>query len=440
MVSIFSFPENSQRLHYVARHLFNNILGVEFAIEQDKALFLQQSGVCINYSNESLNHGLQIVPQGLLAEKNIRVINDLQESKWKGQFCFFEQIAGDVPFDIFAASFYLLTLYEEYVPERLDRHDRFHHENAFGYRKNFLETPIVDRWAYLLKDELETRGCDTSSFQLRNYKVINTFDIDHPYLYLNKGCIRNVGGAIRDLLHGKIKKIRQRALVLLHLRPDPFLRAIHWIDAVQKRYNRFYYLFILVAGKTPYDRKVVYPQRRFYNYLRQLQSVAIGLHPSYMTLRDLNRLMEEKSKLEHILKRKVTLNRQHFLRMQNPETFQELNLAGFQDDFTLAFAQAPGFRSGTAIPHFFYDIERETETGLLIHPTVVMDSTFIFHWSVSPETALQKMKELIDACKKSGGDYVSIWHNSNLAGTEKENPWINVFIQSLEYALSLENG
>jgi hypothetical protein len=116
-----------------------------------------------------------------------------------------------------------------------------------------------------------------------------------------------------------------------------------------------------------------------------------------------------------------------------------LNLAGFQEDFTLTFAQAPGFRSGTAVPHFFYDIEQEIETDLLIHPTIVMDSTFIFHRSVLPEKALQKMKNLIDACKKSGGDYVSLWHNSNLAGMEKENPWINVFIQSYEYALSLEN-
>jgi hypothetical protein len=126
--------------------------------------------------------------------------------------------------------------------------------------------------------------------------------------------------------------------------------------------------------------------------------------------------------------------------MQNPETFQELNLAGFKEDFTLAFAHAPGFRSGTAVPYFFYDMEREEETGLLIRPTIMMDSTFIFHQKLKPEEALQKMKDLIDACKKSGGDYVSLWHNSNLAGTEKENPWINVFIQAYKYAISLENN
>jgi hypothetical protein len=439
MVHIFSSPENVRRLHYVARHLFSKILETEFVIISDKTHFLQQSGICINYSNKSLQHGLQIIPHGLLAEKGVRKIGNLQESEWRGLFCFFKQTDGDIPFDVFAASFYLLTLYEEYIPECLDHHDRFRHEEALSFRKGFLETPLVDRWAYLLKSELEARGHDTSSFQLRKYRVISTFDIDHPYLYLNKGLIRNIGGAVRDLLRGKITHILHRALVLLHLRPDPFFQAIRWIDAIHKHYHRFYYLFVLVAGKTPYDRKVIYPQRRFYKYIRQLQSIAIGLHPSYLTLRNLNLLMEEKSKIEHILRGKVTLNRQHFLRMQIPETFQELNLAGFQEDFTLAFAHAPGFRSGTAIPHFFYDVEQEMETELLLHPTIVMDSTFIFHRHTSPEDALQKMKDLIDACKKSGGDYVSIWHNSNLAGTEKENPWRNVFIHSFEYALSLEN-
>jgi hypothetical protein len=414
-------------------------LGVEFTITQDRNHFLQQSGIVINYSNEPLHRGLQIIPHGLLAERNVHTISNLQESEWKGLFCFFEQMGGDIPFDIFAASFYLLTLYEEYIPERLDRHERFHHEDAFTFRKGFLETPLIDRWAYILKGELEAKGYDTSSFQLRKYRAISTFDIDHPYLYLNKGWIRNGGAIVRDLLKGKIKCILKRVGVLLHLRPDPFYSAIRRIEAIQKQFDRPYYLFILIAGRSPYDRKVVYPLRRFHHYLRQLQSVSIGLHPSYLTLRNLKRLMKEKSKLEHILGNKVTLNRQHFLRMHNPETFQELNLAGFREDFTLAFAQAPGFRSGTAIPHFFYDMEHEVETELLIHPTTMMDSTFIFHWHSTPEKALQKIKGLIDACKKSGGDYVSIWHNSNLTGKEEENPWINVFIQSYEYALSLEN-
>jgi len=75
----------------------------------------------------------------------------------------------------------------------------------------------------------------------------------------------------------------------------------------------------------------------------------------------------------------------------------------------------------------------------LLHPTVMMDSTLIFHLKLSPESALEKIKSLIDACKESGGDYLSLWHNSNIAGLPEKNPWIGVFIESHNYAISMEN-
>jgi hypothetical protein len=437
MVHIYFRSENSKRLHYIAKHLFNNVLGTGFEITSDKSFFLRQTDVCINYSEEALNHGLQVIPHGLLTEKGVRVIQRLGESEWKGLFCFFKQEKGDIPFDLFAASFYLLLLYEEYIPSKLDEHERFYHEDSLAFKKNFLEIPLIDRWAYLLKWELEETGCDTSAFRLRQYRAISTFDIDHPFLYRNKGLIKNAGGAVRDLLQGKLKSFGKRLAVQLHVDADPYWKAMLWIDEVQKQFNCPYYLFVLIAGKSPYDRKTVYPQRRFYDYLRELQQVTIGSHPSYLSFRNLKCLMKEKAKLEYILDKPVQHNRQHFLRMQNPETFQELNLAGFKEDFTLAFAHAPGFRSGTAVPYFFYDMEREEETGLLIRPTIMMDSTLIIHQKLKPEEALLKIKQLINECKKSGGDYVSLWHNSNLAGTEKKNPWKEVFIQSYKYALSL---
>ena len=439
-VYIYALPDNITRLNYIARHVFNRILGVDFEIVPGKEVFLKQKDICINYSDEELDHGLQIFPHGLLAEKGVRTIDNLNECDWKGLFAFFQQEKGDLPFDLFAASFYLLTLYEEYIPKRLDKHGRFHHEESLAYRKGFLEIPIIDRWAYLLKNELVGKGYDISSFRLRKYRTISTFDIDHPYLYRNKGLVKNMGGAVRDLLKGKFNMVINRIAVQLHLSPDPYFEAILRIEGIQKQLNHPYYLFALIAGNSKYDRSIVYPHRRFYNYLRQNSSAIIGLHPSYGTLRDLKRLMKEKAKLEHIIKQKITINRQHFLRMHNPETFQDLNLAGFREDFTLAFAHAPGFRSGTAVPYPFYDTEKDEETTLLIRPTIMMDTTLISHLGLEPEEALQKIKNLIDACKQSGGDYLSLWHNSNLAITEKENLWLNVFIQSYKYAISLENN
>jgi hypothetical protein len=436
MVYIYSPSGNTKRLNYILRHIFKEILCTDFTVVQEKSLFLQQSGACINYSGEDMRHGLHIVPQGLLVEKGIRTISDLKESEWMGFFCFFKQEKGDIPFDIFAASFYLLTLYEEYLSDKVDEHGRYPFRESLAYRKGFLEIPLIDRWTYLLKEMLEKTHPDFTS-QKRAYRFISTFDIDHPYLYLKKGWIKSAGGTIRDLLKSDFKSVATRFAVLLHLKPDPYMEAIQWIDEIQKEAKLPYLIFILTGGKGKYGKSAVYPTHAYHQRLKRLEGATAGLHPSYNTYLNIKQLIKEKKDLEKILGKVITANRQHFLRLHIPETFQELGIAGLNEDFSLAFAQAPGFRSGTAIPHPFYDVEKESETDLQLHPTIVMDSTLISHLGLNTEEALAKMKKLADECKQSGGDYVSLWHNSNLAG--ENNPWKKVFIDSIHYAISLEN-
>ena len=437
MVYIYSALDTNKRLDYIVQHIFVNILGDDFTIIHDKTDFLKKKGICINYSAESIDKGLQIMPHGLLSQRGIEPITSLDESEWQGFFCFFQQKKGDIPFDIFSASFYLLSLYEEYYSQKLDKHGRFDVKESLAYRKGFLETPLIDRWAYLLKNELIKIYPD-ARFKGREYCFISTFDIDYPYLYRKKGFIRNAGGAFKDLLQFKFKNIATRIAVNSLLKADPYMKAVLWIDIFHKKVNRPYYLFILTNSKGRYGRATAYPLTYYYNYLKNLQSVTVGLHPSYDTYRDLEMLINEKKKLEKILDSPVNTTRQHFLRMRTPETFQELSIAGFKEDFTVAFSHLPGFRSGTAVPHYFYDIEKEETTGLLLRPTIMMDSTLITHLSMAPQDALKKMKQLIDECKKSGGDYVALWHNSNIAGDKKNNPWINIFIESSRYAISLE--
>jgi len=436
---IYSSSKNSQRLDYIARHFFNAILGIDFSIVQDKDCFLRQTGACINYSKEDLNHGITMIPHGLLFEKGVGEMPDLKASQWNGYFCFFKQPQGDIPFDMFAASFYLLTLYEEYFPKPLDEHGRFDPNNSWTYRNGFLEIPLIDRWACLLKEELKKRYPDTN-FQERKFRFISTTDVDQPYMYLKKGWIRSAGGMARDLLNLRLKDITSRIAVHLRLRPDPYMEALQWINRIHDEAGKSCYLFVLMNDRGKYGRKTLYPLTTYYRYLKTRDSATTGLHPSYDTYLHLEQLRIEKKQLEEALGRAdILVSRQHFLRMHVPETFRDLIQAGFREDFTTAFAHAPGFRSGTAVPYYFYDVEKDTTGELLLHPTVVMDSCLITHLGLCPEEALEKLKRLVDECKLSGGDFVSLWHNSNLTGNTTNNPWINVFIESFRYAVSQEN-
>ncbi|MDR1526636.1 MAG: hypothetical protein LBS46_03065, partial [Dysgonamonadaceae bacterium] len=419
MITIYSSSGNTKRLKFVAGHLFDSVLGAGFRMTSDAVFYRAQTGPCLNYSDENLHHGIQIFPHGLLRETGIHPIQELQIAEWNGLFCFFHSGKGDIPFDVFAASFYLLSLYEEYMATPPDEHGRFDHRHSLLYRNDLLEMPVVDRWAYQIKEALEKAGFSTAGFQLRKYRAVDTYDIDHPFLYRYKGFIKNAGGSLRDALKGNPKAIKERLSVLFVGREDPYMKAIRLIQSVQKQSQKNYYLFVLLGKNGKYGRSTVYPPKEYYLYLRELNAVAIGLHPSYETYSSFLSLISEKRQLEKILQQAIVCSRQHFLRMQMPGTFQALLQAGIREDFTLAFAQAPGFRSGTAVPHPFYDLQKEEPTDLLLHPTIMMDSTLIFHLKLAPEVALEKIKSLIDACKLSGGDYLSLWHNSNLAGSDE---------------------
>jgi hypothetical protein len=437
MVKIYAPEGGIKRVNYVSRHIFENILGTTFKIVNKRDVFLQESGICINYSDEVLNHGLQIIPCGLLSETGVRKIHDLEEYKWKDFFCFFRQKRGDIPFDLFSATFYLLTSYEEYFPTQTDKHDRFDLNSSLLYRNNSLEVPVIDRWAYGLKEELERKYPDFKC-NLRKYRFISTFDIDYPFLYRYKGIVKTVGATLRDMLKLDFKSIWERLSVIFRLNPDPYIQAIKKIDDFHKKTGRSYHLFVLLGKNGKYGRSTVRPTISYNNYLKTLKQVTIGSHSSYNTYHNLDLLIREKEELENLLGRKVNSNRRHFLRITCPQSFREAKLAGFKEDFTLAFAKAPGFRSGTAIPYYFYDVEQDIFSDLLVRPTIMMDSTLITHPEYSPEYALSKIKQLADECKKSGGDYLWLWHNSNLA--EKKNKlWKDVFITSFNYAVSLEN-
>ncbi|GHS92801.1 hypothetical protein FACS1894203_5390 [Bacteroidia bacterium] len=439
MIFIYS-PSLSSRLEYVSEHLFKNILKVDYILSDDKRAFLNYPGICINYSPENLNHGIHILPHGLLEETGVRPYLNFDESRWDDLFCFFVNEGNPVLFDIFSASFYLLTSYEEYGTAKSDLHCRFPHEESMAYKNGFLNIPIVDRWTYKLKDLLiETFG-DTELYQLRQYRFMSTFDIDYPYLYRNKGLLKNTVGILRDLSKGEFTEITGRLKVLFHLEEDPYMRVLRWLDDFHKRYGKSYYLFSLISGYGKYGRKTIYPQRKYYRYLRSLEEVEIGLHASYNSFLDKKKTDKEKRNLEKRLGKKIYVNRRHFLRIRLPETYRILDELEFREDFSFAYAKFPGFRSGTAVPYFFYDLDRDIRTGLLIRPTIVMDSCLMTHQGLKPEDALLKLTQLADECKKSGGDFVMLWHNNNLTGNQEKNPWVNVFIQSFEYALSLENG
>jgi hypothetical protein len=409
-------------------------------LTDDRDVYFHHPGICINYSDEdNFEKGIRISPHGLLFENGIHLVADTSESYWDDLFCFFPTKKGDIPFDLFAASFYLITRYEEYFPGKRDKHERYCSESSILHRNKCMENPIVDRWAYKLLSLFNKKGYDTSGFRLRKYNAINTYDIDLPFAFRNKGIFINIVGIIRNLLKKDFIQLKSRIKTLLHIEEDPYFGVLFCLDEFQKKMKSPYYLFILLGKYEKYGKKTIYPLRRYYKYLKQLTGATIGIHPSYSASFDRIQTEKEKKILEKKLEKKVTTSRQHFLRMQFPQTFRQLADLGLKEDFSLIYPDHAGFRGGTSIPFNFYDLEKDVRTPLLLRPTIVMDASLISYLKLGPNKALDKIRSLADTCKQVGGDFIMLWHNSNLMGSQQDNPWIDVFNKGFRYAISLEN-
>ena len=120
-------------------------------------------------------------------------------SEWKGLPVFFQTTSdSDLPFDIFAASFFLVSRYEEYLEFAPDEYGRFQASSSLAFKNGFLEKPIVDLWAKELAKAFLKRF-PTLVFRRNEYKALLTIDTDQPFAYLGKNLFRSIGGLLRDL-------------------------------------------------------------------------------------------------------------------------------------------------------------------------------------------------------------------------------------------------
>ena len=101
----------------------------------------------------------------------------------------------------------------------------------------------------------------------------------------------------------------------------------------------------------------------------------------------------------------------------------------------MGFASIPGFRAGTCNPYFFYDLDLENETDLMIHPFAIMDVTLNDYMNLSPQDSLTLIKDIVDEVKNVNGNFISIWHNESLNFQDRWAGWENIYEEMIKYAI-----
>lgn len=431
-ILIFS-QKSSARSRYVFKLLFEELLGCSYSVTSDLLDFQAYSGPKCSYGKRSLSDEVFIYSSDLLFEQGIR-LQETNEMVENGMAILFPtKTKATMPFDVFAATFYLVSRYEEYLPHFKDQHGRFKANQSVLFKLGVLSEPVVNQWALKLLEILEQRFGSITR-QKRSFAFVPSIDIDNAYAFKHKGFIRAIAGSAADLFALNPKHALYRLQVIFGFKKDPY-DTYNYLLNLSERYPFRTLFFFLLGDFSKYDRNVPYQNRYLQELIKLLDDAGkAGIHPSYSSHRNREILKKEISRLSSILHREILLSRQHFLKFSLPETYQRLLACEITDDYSMGYAEIPGFRAGIASPFNYYDLDLETETQLRVHPISVMDGTLKDYMNLEPEAASEVIRTQLNKVKAVNGTFIAVWHNESFAENKRWKGWRIVYETMLENA------
>ncbi len=433
MLTIF-VPEVTPRLRYVFQLIFNDLLGVEFDFCLDKSVFNSILTPKFSYQLKDFNQGLFFCATSLLFKSNIEKQQiDIKNYNDLPAFFFHNSVDAALPFDPFAASFYLVSRYEEYLEADRDQHGRFTAQSSLAFQHQFLDKPLVNYWALEIQKMLHAQF-PSLIFKKPSFKFTPTYDIDHAWAFKYKGLIRTTSNLLKCLLSLDFDQLLFRWAVLTNKKKDPFFTFPH-LEKLFSKYNTHPVFFFLVGKYGIYDKNVSLKVDSFQKLIKDLSvKFQIGIHPSYNSHVNKKIINSELLKLSNVTAKTIHSSRQHFLLLEFPNTYQLLNELNIKYDYTMGYASETGFRASIAHPFKWYDLSKEQTTNLTVFPFQVMDVTLRHYKKLTPAQAKNQIAVLHAETQKVGGHFITLWHNNSLSEYEDWVGWRSVH----DYIFELE--
>ena len=428
----------TNRLGYTIKLLFEDLLQVDYMVTTSREQFVALGGAKLSYCEERIYDEVHISStNSILFETNIYSL-DIDYVFEDGLHKIFRTYGnGDsFGFDIFSATFYMVSRYEEYLPFIRDEHQRFRAKDSIALQKGFLNKPVVNLWAKFLKQKLSEKYPDIE-FVEKSFSFVNTIDVDQSYCYSHKNIFRTFGGFFRDILSKRFDRCLQRIKVLLGFEKDPY-DCFDYILQTIMRYKTKTIFFFLFGNHTKYDKNISPYNHAFQMIVKNISDYArVGIHPSYYSMEYPQEIHPQIKQMSALIHKKITASRFHYLRFTLPQSYSDIIDNGITSDYSMGYSDCIGFRAGICSPYNFYDLDKDCETKLKIHPFMFMDVALKNGLKLSPDNVWQEIMYLIDEVKNVNGEFISLWHNESLSNNETWKGWRTIYDKQLEYINSL---
>lgn len=403
------------RLQYVANTLF---AGIDVTLTSSAETFYHFEGPKINYSRKKFSSDeFHVYPSGLLFEKNI-LRQKITCSEWNDLKIFF-QTTGDIPFDIFSASFYLLSRYEEYLPHKKDSYGRFSHEESLPFKEEFLHQPLVNLWQQKFFQSLKEKFKPFTA-PLNKFSYLPTYDIDIAYTYQGKSLARRL-----------ISKLKGETN---HINGKDAFDVYDWLNQLHQQHGLApIYFFLVAKRRSRYDKNLSPKSKALQQLIRRLASkYEVALHPSWQSYFDEAEILNELNVLQRIATKRIHSTRQHYIQFTLPHTYRKLIEAGLSDEYSMGYGSINGFRASYCSSFFWYDLMKEEQTSLLLHPFCYMEANSYFEQKLTAEEAAAELQQYHDVVKQVNGTLITIFHNHFVTEQENWKPWRKMYEDFLQ--------
>ncbi|MCS7072937.1 MAG: hypothetical protein NZ108_00560 [Bacteroidia bacterium] len=405
--TVLILAQPSIRLHYVCHWLFKEQLNLSFSIQFNPSSIETNSWVCSYAKEPNFSANYSLKPDSILYETGIPT-KTIQQ--WLSES--FETR------DLFGFLFFLLAGTPWYQTNAVDDFGRIDESQIDGL--NSLENPLADEIVSLFRKEIQLSFPDWKPPTL-HVSTEWTFDFDSPWKYKQKPIWIQFGSIIKQILHFDWTGLEERFLL-----KDPFETDSHLPLFQESGTVR---VFVLHGTGLLHDSQFPFSLPAWRKRIRTLAQIyPVGLHPSFRSSEEPERLWQEKQWLEQILEQPVIASRQHFLKVKLPETMRELALCGIKEDYSAACYSIAGYKHGTSRSFLWFDLLRNEISTLRIFPSSWMDRTMLRYLKYSPEKAIQNLRLQYQQLQQYGGTQRIILHNDTLSDVGEWKGWKKVLL------------
>ncbi|MFO8129189.1 MAG: polysaccharide deacetylase family protein [Bacteroidales bacterium] len=414
---------NRNKINYVLAHL-SMVVNISGLVEKNRLVFTE------NFRDDRKSFPAIYFPlssslpdlSGIKSIDSIPVLFPLSDREQ-----FFSRINNSIIFndDLIKSAFYLLSGYQEQYPAKRDAMGRYRYRDSIQHRLNIITRPLVNYYFEIIAEGIR-EFCRANSFAPEERHIFKPFGfvLSHDVDQIRQYTFNNLVHKTLQLTGLKKRPCstatlsRQVSTALAGWLSTAADKDPYWnfdrLMAMEKDLGLSSVFYFLDKDLKHQDAYYRLTDKRIILLLRDIQNQGneTGLHGTVRSATQPDAMRELVKKYKKAIADEQPGIRQHRLLYQYPLTSAIHEDNGFLYDATLGFAEHEGFRNSFCYPFKLYNFEQDRPFKTWQIPLNIMDVTLFHYRRLSYPEALASIRDILAECKKFGGVFTILWHNS----------------------------